>query len=433
MTLDQALAELQNPDPRVHLRAIRWLRVIDGPQAVAALIDALDHPSADVHSRAAEALGDMRAREAVPALIERFQRDLPGIERANAIKALARIGDRTAVPALIAALSHPSEWVTEEACRALATLGDHRAVEPLLRVLEHPDWSIRYRTCSALITLRVTDERLDPVLDQLARERESEEYRRWLRELQRELARLRGVDDGGGEAPPSEEEREHKVEAAIAELRDPDPQIRERAVLRLREPGAPRAIAALIAALEDPAPRVRWGAALALGGAAVPEALPVLTEHLLGDESPGVRQMCAVSLGWFKDDRAAEALLQALADPHAPVVEAASIGLGRRGDQSAIPSLLPLLDHPERRIRYWSARALLDLQTADQRLVAALEGLARDPEAEEHDLQAKERNYRLVERAGSLDLEPGSTELGPHLTMAELVAQARQILAQEEP
>jgi hypothetical protein len=52
MTLDQALAELQNPDPRVHLCAIRWLRVIGGPQAVAALVAALDHPSADV------ALGD---------------------------------------------------------------------------------------------------------------------------------------------------------------------------------------------------------------------------------------------------------------------------------------------------------------------------------------------------------------------------------------
>jgi HEAT repeat protein len=78
MTLEQALLELQDPDPRVHLRAIRTLRVIGGPQAVAALIGALDRPSADIRCRAARALGEMKAREAVPALTEWSKTEGPG-------------------------------------------------------------------------------------------------------------------------------------------------------------------------------------------------------------------------------------------------------------------------------------------------------------------------------------------------------------------
>jgi hypothetical protein len=38
MTREQALSELQKSEPEVHLRAIRWLRVIGGSEAVAVLI-----------------------------------------------------------------------------------------------------------------------------------------------------------------------------------------------------------------------------------------------------------------------------------------------------------------------------------------------------------------------------------------------------------
>src|SRR5437763_87632 len=122
MTLEEALSELQSPEPRVHLRAIRWLRVLGGPRAVAALIGALEHPSADVQVQAARALGAMKAGEAVPTLIAQSQKEMPVADRALCIEALAEIGDQRAVPALTAALRDPSARIVTDAAQALASL-----------------------------------------------------------------------------------------------------------------------------------------------------------------------------------------------------------------------------------------------------------------------------------------------------------------------
>ena len=82
MTLEQALAELRDPDPQARVRAVRWLRVLGGPEAVAALIGALDDPFEDVFASAGLALGEMQVREAVPILIERVRSDRRWEERA---------------------------------------------------------------------------------------------------------------------------------------------------------------------------------------------------------------------------------------------------------------------------------------------------------------------------------------------------------------
>jgi HEAT repeat protein len=93
MTLEQALAELRSPDPQVRARAVRWLRVLGGPQAVAALIAALDDPSEEVFPQAALALGEMQVREAVPILIGRVESDRRWEERAFYLGVLGDIGD----------------------------------------------------------------------------------------------------------------------------------------------------------------------------------------------------------------------------------------------------------------------------------------------------------------------------------------------------
>jgi HEAT repeat protein len=133
----------------------------------------------------------------------------------------------------------------------------------------------------------------------------------------------------------------------------------------------------------------------------------------------------------FPDRRAVEALLQVLTDSDLRLVKSAIVGLGNLGDCRAIPSLLPMLDHPERSVRFFTASALLKLKTVDQRLVAALEKLTQDPEAEEHDLAADEWNHDL-EKQKRLALEMGDPEPQPHLKMHELVEQARNLLARPE-
>jgi HEAT repeat protein len=432
MTLEIALANLQNPDPRVHLKSIRWLGVLGGPRAVEALVAALEHSSADVRTGAARALGSMEAREAVPALVRHFRQPQPVWDRAVYLKALGEIGGGPAVEVLIAALRDPSERIAGDACEALASLGDTRAIEPLRGLLEHPDSDLRRQAAAALIELKAADPRLQAAVERLAEAPEDEQQRAWGRHLQRELARLRGEDPGEEEEALTPVERERELQAGLAELRDPDEKTRQEGARRLRQVGGPEVLAALIAALEDPDLSVRCSVALTLGGLGAPDALPVLIQHLQEDPSPGVRQMCVAFLDAFDDERAADALLQSIADPDARVVYAACSQLGRKGDRRAIPALLPLLDHADRETQLCAARALLRLKSADARLVAALEQLARDPEAEDHDLWVAERirdlpkTRRLFERMGDPAPEPGQT-------MLELVEEARRLLQQQGP
>jgi HEAT repeat protein len=130
---------------------------------VAALSEALKHPDDVVADRAARALGDLRAAEAIPALAEVVragrgrgpvwaltQIDDPRLAaplivalgnadptaRALAAGKLADLGAREAVPALLDVLRNDrDQHVREEAARALGMLGDRAAVDPLLMAL----------------------------------------------------------------------------------------------------------------------------------------------------------------------------------------------------------------------------------------------------------------------------------------------------------
>jgi HEAT repeat protein len=429
MTLDEALTELQSPDPRGHLRAIRWLRVLGGPRAVAALIGALQHPSADVQAQAARALGAMKALEAVPALIAQVQQSMPVADRVLRIEALAEIGDPRAVPALTAALRDPSARIVTDAAQALVSLGDPRATGPLLQALNHPDWSIRCAVAAALGKLQVMHERLSAAREQLAREMESEKNPQLREEMEREFLLL--ADNEVDDRPPSKEERWQELESGLAELADPEPETRRQGTRRVRAVGGPEAVSALIVALEDPEPRVRSMVALALGGLRAQEALPALLAHLRDDPSAHVRSMRAALLHNFADEAAFDALRKALTDPNDHVVQAATANLHARGDRRVIPSLLPLLEHANRGVRFFAARALLALEAADARLVAALEELGGDPEADEHDLDVAEWNCDVEQKRGRAALL-GGPDPRPQMTMAELVEQARRLLAQAE-
>jgi HEAT repeat protein len=155
--------------------------------------------------------------------------------------------------------------------------------------------------------------------------------------------------------------------------------------------------------------------------------VPALIEHLLHDESADVRGMCAWMLEIYPREPVTGALRQALADSDPDVVHHASVVLADREDRDSIPLFLSLLDHEGWRHRLSAARALVKLKVADPRLVREMEELARDPEAEEHDLDVLEYND-LSQRLA----EPGEPEPRQWLTVAELIEQARQLLERGE-
>jgi HEAT repeat protein len=469
MTLDEALSELQNPDPKARVHAIRWLRVCGGPKAVDALIGALDDPDDDVHLMALVSLEEMRAGEAVPVLIERLKSVHHPAWKPTYILALKEMGDRRAIPALIAALDDPNERVVAAVCEALASFDEWGAVEPLLRLLENPRWRVRKAACKALFDLKVTDDRLVAALERLSQEApppspdwekraqeagadspeqpllatlaafahaselltgetEAEQFQRGFREMLEELAQRRaGSNDGDSGSLDEEEDPPGALEAALAQVQDPDPEQRWAALSRLNRLAAPEAAAAVVRALDDPVARVRSMAVLELGRAEPSEYVPVLIRHLLEDESAHVRKTCARVLGYHEGEPVSEALRRALFDPDQEVVWNAAIALRNRGDRQAIPLLLTLLEHEDRRNRLCASEVLLELHVADQRLVETLEKLARDPEAEEYDLEVGEWNSNL-DRWREHSAVTGGPEPGPRLTMVEMVEQARRLL-----
>ena len=149
-----AVAPLMNlvandSDTAVRQDAIRALGQIGDAHAIPLLLDSLTTPSLQL--KAIEALGNLRAVEALPHLIAlikslpadayedrmegctdpRFKEELPPLEAA--VKALANIGDPQAVPVLMEALA--STLLRQEAAEALTHFGA-AAKTPLLQFLK---------------------------------------------------------------------------------------------------------------------------------------------------------------------------------------------------------------------------------------------------------------------------------------------------------
>ncbi len=138
-----------DPDTAVRQDAVKVLGEIGHAQAIPLLLDALTTPSLQL--RAIEALGQLRAADAVPHLTTlirslktktyedrmegctdpKYKEDLPPLEAA--VRALANIGDPRAIPALLDALN--STLLRQEAAGALTHFGE-AAKTPLLQLLK---------------------------------------------------------------------------------------------------------------------------------------------------------------------------------------------------------------------------------------------------------------------------------------------------------
>ena len=109
---------------------------------VANLIAGLRNPSADAACEAAAALGLAGDRSAVgplAAVVENVDGYYHSVVRAAAAASLGQLRDPAAVPALIAGLRDPMAEASAEAVRALAALGDARAIAPLVAVVRNAD------------------------------------------------------------------------------------------------------------------------------------------------------------------------------------------------------------------------------------------------------------------------------------------------------
>jgi HEAT repeat protein len=118
-------------DPENRAWAARYLGKLGDPAAIGPLIRLLSAKDFHTRAAAARALGQLEAREAVPALLDSIDRGPEDVMRSWAIDALSKIGSHEAVPKLIEVLASPHEGLRRTAAAALGVIGDERAIPAL--------------------------------------------------------------------------------------------------------------------------------------------------------------------------------------------------------------------------------------------------------------------------------------------------------------
>jgi HEAT repeat protein len=219
--------------------AQRITQFVEATGLAGRLLEDLNGRDAWRRARAADLLGRLAVRGAVPALIAALKDDSEDV-RTVAARSLAMIGDPAAVPALAGALADPSRWTVSLIAEDLMRMGP-RAVPPLLFLLGAPDHNVRVAAVQIIGEIR----------DQLA------------------------------------------VDPLVAVVGgDQDLNLRAQAAAALGKLGGPKAEQALERALADEAWQVRAQAAKALGRLGRPEAAPLLA-RAMPDVNWWVRLNCA--------------------------------------------------------------------------------------------------------------------------------------------
>jgi len=243
------------------------------PGELDALLEVVLRYTSVVRGRDAERLTDCLAEQGVVADLLQRLRAHPAWRRAEAADMLGRLRLRVAVPSLVAALDDPSEDVRTVAARGLAAIRDPAAVPALARALADPSrWTL---SLVAENLMAMGPSAVPPLLDLLS----SDEHN----------VRVAAVQILGEIHDPA------ATPALIEVLHEGDLNLRAQAAAALGKLGGSDAERALLAALEDPEWQVRAQAAKALGRVAHPAVASSLA-YAMPDDNWWVRVNCAESL-----------------------------------------------------------------------------------------------------------------------------------------
>lgn len=325
---------------------------------VGTLVTALGDEDAGVRAQAAQVLGELGSRDAVPGLVARLADPSIDVRRAAAF-ALGEIGDGQAADGLAGALGDTAPDVRLAAMNALIELNDPRIVDPLIAALEDAQADVRQLAVYGLGDLG--DPRAVPGL-------------------------IGALDDEDGDVREAAVsalgnlEARDAVAALIERVGDADPDVRERAVGVLSDLSARESIPALIRALDDEDADVRERAAGAVGDLGATEAAGRLRGLVTSDPDMDVRERAASELGDLGDRESVPALIGALRAEDADVREAAASSLADLGDRRAVAALIAALSDADGDVRERAAYALGEI--GDQSAVESVQALMSDPDAD---------------------------------------------------
>ncbi|OYQ64884.1 phycocyanobilin lyase [Pseudanabaena sp. SR411] len=170
LTIEQAIANLQSEDLGLRVYAAWWLGRfrVNVPEAIdlliAALADEADRTEAGgypLRRNAARALGKLGDRRAVPALIQSLECNDFYVREAVA-QSLEMLGDDSCVPYLIELIKNPNSEASADSepehpydafLEALGTLGAVKAIPHILPFLDHPIPKVQYAAARAMYQL----------------------------------------------------------------------------------------------------------------------------------------------------------------------------------------------------------------------------------------------------------------------------------------
>ncbi len=292
---------------------------------------------------AARALGELNARQAVPALMAALP-DLNSQVRLHAALALGEIRAEAAVPDLARLLCDPDLMVPLAAAEALGRIGSDTAIEPLVDVLQRTEAGTHLKTYAARALARLRPALAAEIL---------EETRKHADPAIRASA-VRALSALGGLATVS----------ITSSLLDVNATVRWNAARASADLGSAAPVADLIRALRDVDERVRASAAEALGNLRALAALGPL-QALTVDSDPKVRGDVAEALGRLGSEESFETLSSCLQDPVDEVRSAAALALGQIRAAGATLLLLRALDDRAPAVRAAAILALGDLGCED--------------------------------------------------------------------
>jgi phycocyanobilin lyase alpha subunit len=170
LTIEQAIANLQSEDLGLRVYAAWWLGRfrVNVPEAIALLIAALEDEADRTEAggyplrrNAARALGKLGDRSAVPALIKSLECDDFYVREAAA-QSLEMLGDDSCVSKLLELIKNPNQQASTDSepehpydafLEALGTLGAMEAIPHILQFLDYPIPKVQYASARAMYQL----------------------------------------------------------------------------------------------------------------------------------------------------------------------------------------------------------------------------------------------------------------------------------------
>jgi len=139
--VDDQLKKLASEDPAERIEGVRGLGESGDPKAIEHLIGAANDPDERVRVKAIDTLGQLKAKDAVPLLVQKlFLRDTDQATKARVLVALGKIGDERATSPILDLLSRDVDRpIRGNAVYALGEIGDTRAIPGLEKLAGSTD------------------------------------------------------------------------------------------------------------------------------------------------------------------------------------------------------------------------------------------------------------------------------------------------------